>query len=569
MAKPDIPETEILTKDNIHRLEELAWIGDGNISTLRYTNDGRYLVLGGSLGIWVHNELLKTRHLICKNQFEDYSQGFRLSNDNQYIVTSKTAYIDATDRVHTLFIWQLADGICYRTITLYSEFTNIADVRFHPTKPLLIVAINQSDGYTIHKGRIDFININTGEIDFVYIYDGDIEKFDFHPHKNILAIIQKDGQVILCNLDDHTQTPLFSIGNSTERLKTLDYAIVAFHANGYLLYGSDTMLIVWDMTTQTEKIRITTSAKINFACWNWDGTQIALCQNLPYPQISIFDITTKTEIHTISASLKLSRPHPPLVFHPNNTQLLFVNDGQYRTVTRYDLSTGQKEKMPHYGIGLFSDDADHDILKQMRSHWQKHPQADSAKVHPQTGMLISAWNMYSPLHTHETIRGFEIMYDKRIKHLKVVPKILVQDGVVIASPNDATDNWDILRPRGLWKIDLSSDGRWAAVGGGIGHGMFSCGLAFVWDMLEERIRFYFTSAHHFGGEITHVMMTPDDQMAFFVDTEMVLSVWDIANATLCYQTCIYGTKIFMSEDRKLLIANDNNNTLRIWGVRKV
>ncbi len=258
MGTPVPIPAEPITPDNVDRLQQLAVWGRGGAKQMTYSPDGRFLAVGSTAGIWLHDA--KTLDLLR----------FKLTNApiEAMIFLADGETIMAQAGGNTIIRWNAATG---------------ADLgRWDVSEQPLTFMAFAPDGKTLASGmrpnRIGLWDIETGKL--VQVMDGHPDSktptgFDFSPDGKLLASGATDQVVKVW--DVKTGKLWRDLQSQSNPRGILTGYAVKFSPDGKLLASlRDTEILLWEVETG-KLLRVLQGHNFNAAslAFSPDGQQLA------------------------------------------------------------------------------------------------------------------------------------------------------------------------------------------------------------------------------------------------------------------------------------------------------
>lgn len=340
---PPLDNVEVISVDNVDRLEETAIIGRGTISNAVWSPDGATIAVAGSRGIWLYaaNDLETLPRLLTGHIAPVSTLAF--SPDSQLLASGSTDEVQVDPDIR---IWDVESGELLETLRGHTD--SIGALAFSPEGDYLVSGGWQQDK-TVRVWRRtqnEFEMVASVEIPS-YFGATDIA---FRPNSDEIAFAfsdnrRSDGAGIfithLENLLDGNPDFVYIDGSSVSAYS------VSFHPEApYLAYGTFVEMGVWDVENQTSiyKGQPVYALPIYDVTYSPDGSTLAIA--LYNREIHLWDARTNEEQRIIRWGDDLlnpqsNRPPPPpyhVEFSPDSTRLLSALPDN--TIRIWDVQTG-------------------------------------------------------------------------------------------------------------------------------------------------------------------------------------------------------------------------------------
>ena len=291
---------DIPTQTITHRLDDYFL---GSVLSLAYSPDGRYLVVGGYLGVQVRDA--QTTELL-RVFFVREASGLSFGANGRYLAINSSGeaanhYDNRADA--GLYIWDLESDVPpQKTESSYSVAT------LHPTLPHAII-------YNYETESIEAVNIETDEL--ITTIENGWGNFVFSPSGNRLAI-QHQRTVSVWSTEDYTK--ITDITDIIGIILDMDFSPTGRYLAGTDVY--ENFFYVWDAT---EGYMITGGGDASEIDFSPSGQLIATLS--PEYAISLYDVSIANhllDIVTIPINEQAFRARVYLMFSP---------DGKFITIS--------------------------------------------------------------------------------------------------------------------------------------------------------------------------------------------------------------------------------------------
>lgn len=134
------PGNSVITTDNVDRIIQLGQIGKGAINDIAWSADGKKLVIGTGMGIYIYDGESLEQELFI--QTEKTITSIDISPDNQRLITG--------DWKGHVKLWDVSTGQVRETLFTGTERWDIASVKFSPDGQFMAAFVfNQGSGHAI------------------------------------------------------------------------------------------------------------------------------------------------------------------------------------------------------------------------------------------------------------------------------------------------------------------------------------------------------------------------------------------------------------------------------------
>ncbi len=226
-----LPALEIITRENIGELTELAQLGNGTIHSVAWSPDGESLAVAGALGVWLYEvDNLGASSLILNSERATH---VAYSPDGALLAS---AHEDGALR-----LWNARTGALQTTLQEGGAVVN--SVAFSPDGTLLASASGDLEDGTDHSVRVR--DVATGEeLRVLQRHTEAVTSVAFSPDGTLLASASWDNTARLWDVGTGEQIEAF------QRVPGDGAPLVVFNADGSLLaFAEEQGVRWWDMAS--------------------------------------------------------------------------------------------------------------------------------------------------------------------------------------------------------------------------------------------------------------------------------------------------------------------------------
>ncbi len=290
--------TQVISKENVTRIIEIARWGKGVLRDAAYTADGKTLVVATATDIIVYRAEDLTEQNVINTRLDLVT--IAVSPDGEMIV-------GAPYDEEQLFFWDLASG---EQLGILEMPESIRALTFSPDGSQLVAG-----GY---EGSVIFVEPDKRAIKSTMTAHTDwVEAVVFSPDGQLLASASDDNTVILWDSID---------GRILETLEGhADYVMdVAFSPDGETLASTswDGSIILWDVTDgyRIDQFYPEGNARLNVV-FTADGSRLVASG---WTVIDVWDVQTGEVVDSIP---DLEEDISQILFNPERSELLVLPDG--------------------------------------------------------------------------------------------------------------------------------------------------------------------------------------------------------------------------------------------------
>ena len=603
---------EVITSDNVDRIIQLGKIGKGTINDIAWSADGKKLVVGTGIGIYIYDsETLKEEHFI---QIEAGVISLDVSKDGKTIIT-----LDNGDLINT---WDVLTGEKIFTLHKIEPNCGMSSVAFSPDGEMIMSFFcEQSLGNKVHiwdpktgeeikilyhsgsteptclaisangkivatatsYGTINLWNIETGE----KLSQPKPEYFLWWSNESIT--LSPDGSLLAYSGEENT-IRLWDIDSGTLIRSFIDDAQVYslwFSPDGHTLISSniENNIRFWDINTGDE-LRNHEGHYIGYL--STDGNKmISYCDSGTY---CIYDVNSWSVINQLKGHYsKISSLS--LLSDGNSLTTIYGKYWSPSNITSFDLSTGietwnidspfqesramaispdgQIIAVTDYYDGTYAIYLINTITRQELHKLEGHTDRIYSLAFSPNGHLLASggrdnrtilWDVATGTLLH-TFYGNETVLDLAFS----------KDGQKLAvSSRKNASIWDI--NLGILQQELSGYYKhifsYTAAFSPNGELLASGGSTGAIDLFQVSFgRLKYLEGH--TSEISSLAFSPDGTLLASASHDNTIRLWDVSSgdelAVIDEHGDVVSSAIF-SNDGRWLISGSNDGTIRFWGI---
>ncbi len=335
-----------ITADNVRNLELLRRIGRGNTSSVTWSPDGQYILVGSTVGVWKYEataldttsepELITTRGEVVdfavspdgqtlavgagtSSAFYDVASGDMIAAfESDFNSPSRLAYSAdgqyvAANQSSKLTVFDVGQSAIYTSVPSLSLNTAVP-VLISPDNTKLF-AVNRSNAILVW----DFVD--GGEPAQWTGHTSTVSGMTFSPDGSLLITGAEDNNVIVWNVETGEQVQ--TITQPTDDSNNQRVRAIAISPDGSsLLTGHNSKIRIWDVASASVRSEIAVTSSVKSLAYSPDGSQFVALVLSQAIAVQLFSSTGDA----VATSFYHNTYIGGTAFSPDSAQLSF-NDG--------------------------------------------------------------------------------------------------------------------------------------------------------------------------------------------------------------------------------------------------